>query len=147
MGAAASNASLLRGLGLAMSPPPSSAQLDSSGSSSTQWSGHVKGDSHPVGAGLGLGLPSEGGVGGGPALTGLMMGGGPSSLLVNKPTTLDLLGLGIGPGGASTPGLSALLTSIGGGSLDLAAAGSPFGVGGAAAEAAPDLKHNGPALL
>lgn len=139
MGAAASNASLLRGLGLAMSTS-SSVQQDSS---NTEWSGHVKADSSRlVGAGLGLGLPSEGG---GPALTGLMIG--PSSLLVNKPTTLDLLGLGIGPGGASTPGLSALLTSIGGGSLDIAAAGSPFGAAAATAEAAPDIKHNGTALL
>ncbi|XP_010664668.1 zinc finger protein GAI-ASSOCIATED FACTOR 1 isoform X2 [Vitis vinifera] len=138
MGAAASNASLLRGLGLAMSPS-SSAQQDSS---TTQWSGHVKADSNPVGAGLGLGLPSEGG----PALTGLMMS--PSSLFVNKPTTLDLLGLGMVPGGASTAGLSALLTSISGGGLDIAAAGSPFGGAAAAtAEAAPDRKPNGPALL
>lgn len=119
--------------------PSSSAQQDSS---TTQWSGHVKADSNPVGAGLGLGLPSEGG----PALTGLMMG--PSSLFVNKPTTLDLLGLGMVPGGASTAGLSALLTSISGGGLDIAAAGSPLGGAAAAtAEAAPDRKHNGPALL
>lgn len=139
MGAAASNASLLRGLGLAMSPSSSSAKQESTGS---QWNGHGKADCNPVVSGLGLGLPSEGG----PALTGMMMG--PSSLFMNKPTTLDLLGLGMAPGGASSGGLSALLTSIGGGGMEIAAAGSPFGAGVAAdatAEPASDRKHIGPA--
>ena len=133
MGVAASNTSLLRGLGMATSPSLS-AQQDSS---TIQWSGHVKADSNPVGAGLGLGLPSEGG----PALIGLMMG--PSSLFVNKPTTLVLLGLGMVPGGASVAGLSALLASISSGGLDIATAG---GGATATAKAAPDKKHNEPAL-
>lgn len=59
-------------------------------------------------AGLGLGLPYE---------PDLMMG---PSLFCPKPATLDFLGLGMGPvGGNPTGGLSALMTSIGGGGLDL----------------------------
>lgn len=60
-------------------------------------------------AGLGLGLPYENGSG----LPDLMMGS--SSLFGPKPATLDLLGLGIGPGGSATGGLSALMNSMGGG--------------------------------
>lgn len=63
-------------------------------------------------SGLGLGLPTDG--------PDLMMG--PSSIYGNRPTTLDLFGLGVvGDGGASTAGFSALLTSMGGG-IDVAAA-------------------------
>lgn len=67
-------------------------------------------------SGLGLGLPTDG--------PDLMMG--PSSIYGNRPTTLDLFGLGVGDGGASTAGFSALLTSMGGG-IDVAAAAAVFG--------------------
>ncbi|XP_021896422.1 protein indeterminate-domain 2-like isoform X2 [Carica papaya] len=114
MGAAASSPSLLRGLGLAV---PSSSGQDS----------HVTAEGNPVTAGLGLGLPSEGTS----SLTDGIMG--PSSLFGNRPTTLDLLGLGIGAGGASTSGLSALLPSFGGG----------FGVGAAPSTSAPSYGRGG----
>lgn len=52
-------------------------------------------------------------------LTNLMVG--PPSFYGNKSTTLDLLGLGIGAGGAATVGFSFLFTSIGGG-IDVAVA-------------------------
>jgi len=67
-------------------------------------------------SGLGLGLHIDG--------PDLMMG--PSSIYVNKPTTLDLFGLGVGDGGASSAGFSALLTSMGG-NIDVAAAAAVFG--------------------
>jgi len=88
MGSTASNASLLRGLGLA-APPPSSSGQDST---AMQWNGH------------------------GRAAENTLVTGG-SSGLMGQPMTRDLLGLGIGggSGGASTRGLSALLNSFGGG--------------------------------
>ncbi|PSS17210.1 Protein indeterminate-domain like [Actinidia chinensis var. chinensis] len=95
MGATGSG-SLLRGLGLEL--PSSSNNL-------------VKTENISIESGLVLGLPT-----GGPSH---FMG--PSSLYGNEPTTLDLLGLGMGGGGASTAGFSALLTSMGGG-LDVATA-------------------------
>ena len=73
MGAAASNPSLLRGLGLAVSSTSSAGQDP-----------NVKSESNSMTAGLGLGLPSNGGSG----LTNPMIGS--SSLFGNKPTTLDL---------------------------------------------------------
>ncbi|WCJ35274.1 C2H2-like zinc finger protein [Euphorbia peplus] len=76
MGATSSNTSFLRGLGLSISP-----------NSSEQW-GDVKPDPNSITPGLGLGLPSGE----------MMMGTAP--LFGNKPTTLDLLGLGIGAGSA-----------------------------------------------
>jgi hypothetical protein len=97
MGSTASNASLLRGLGLA-APPPSSSGQDST---AMQWNGHGRAAENTlVTDGLGLRLPSGG-----------------SSGLMGQPMTRDLLGLGIGggSGGASTRGLSALLNSFGGG--------------------------------
>lgn len=114
MGAAASNASLLRGFGIMSS---------SSGhqQENLQWNQrHVEPDSGSVAAGLGLGLPCDGGSG----LKELMMGT-PSSMFGPKQTTLDFLGLGMAAGGSSNGGLSALITSIGGGiggNLDVAAA-------------------------
>ncbi|XWS24339.1 hypothetical protein CRYUN_Cryun28dG0092800 [Craigia yunnanensis] len=111
MGAAASNPSLLRGLGLAVSSTSSAGQDP-----------NVKSESNLMTAGLGL--HSNGSSG----LTNPMIGS--SSLFGNKPTTLDLLGLGMGDGGASSSGLSALLTSFGGGFNVGAAATTSYGTGG-----------------
>lgn len=111
MGAAASNASLLRGFGLATS--------SSSGQDGTAagWNGLVKTESGSPSMtdGLGLRLPSGGGSSG--LIDHVMMGGGggSSSPFGSQPMTRDLLGLGIDAGGASTGGLSALLTSFGSG--------------------------------
>ncbi|KAG5062275.1 hypothetical protein JHK85_003458 [Glycine max] len=117
MGAAATNASLLRGLGIVSSSP-----LDSTSSGQQnvlQW-GHqqqLEPESGSVAAaGLGLGLPCEDG---GSGLKELMMG--TSSMFGPKHTTLDFLGLGMAAGGTAGGGLSALITSIGGG-LDVTAA-------------------------
>lgn len=111
MGAAASNASLLRGFGLTTS---SSSGQDGSAAG---WNGHVKTEcsSPSMTDGLGLRLPSGGGSSG---LTDhVMMGGGGSSSspFGSQPMTRDLLGLGRDGGGTSTGGLSALLTSFGSG--------------------------------
>lgn len=109
MGAASSNASLLRGFGLSTS---SSSVQDGTGNA-TQWNGHViKTESTD---GLGLGLPSD-----------MMMG--QSSPFGSQPMTRDLLGLGIGGGnggnsGNPTGGLSALLNSFAGGGFDVASYG------------------------
>lgn len=117
MGAAATNASLLRGLGIVSSSP-----LDSTSSGQQnvlQW-GHqqqLEPESGSVAAaGLGLGLPCEDG---GSGLKELMMG--TPSMFGPKHTTLDFLGLGMAAGGTAGGGLSALITSIGGG-LDVTAA-------------------------
>ncbi|CAI0420128.1 unnamed protein product [Linum tenue] len=120
MGSSATNASLLRGLGIVSSA--SSSLSSSSSSSSAQldiWGQrHME---HPV-LGLGL-LPCDGGSG----LKELMMGSTSSSVFGPKHATLDFLGLGMAAVGAgpSSSGLSALITSIGGG-LDVAAS---FGAG------------------
>lgn len=117
MGAAATNASLLRGLGIMSSTSPSTQQEN------LQWpQRQVEPDSGSVAAGLGLGLPCDGGSG----LKELMMG--TPSMFGPKQTTLDFLGLGMAAGGSPSGGLSALITSIGGG-LDVAAAAASFGGG------------------
>ncbi|KAF5740758.1 protein indeterminate-domain 2-like [Tripterygium wilfordii] len=85
MGVSSSNPSFLRGI--ALSGPPSD--------------GIVKQERDLVAAGLGLALPS------GDVMV------GPSSLFGNKPTTLDLFGLGV-DAGASSRGFSALYNSFGG---------------------------------
>ncbi|KAK2657253.1 hypothetical protein Ddye_010305 [Dipteronia dyeriana] len=113
MGATASNASLLRGLGLGIVSSSSSAQQDN-----MHWChGQLDSETAAFLPGLGLGLPSGGGSG----LKELMMGPPPG--FVPKQTTLDFLGLGMASGG--TP-LSALIPSIGNG-LDMST--SPFGGG------------------
>lgn len=105
MGAAASNASLLRGLGLA-----------TNGSSSTQWNTRIKTENHSLSDddGLVLGIPS-----GNTGFADLMMGSSSSPLpFGGQPMTRDLLGLSIGGAGGGVGGgggLSALLTSFGGG--------------------------------
>ncbi|KAJ4965794.1 hypothetical protein NE237_017643 [Protea cynaroides] len=140
MGAASTNSSFLRSLGLTSSS--SSGQQDG-----LQWRRHLESEpgssTTTVGGGLGLGLPCEGNTG----LTELMMG---PSMFGPKPTTLDLLGLGIGGGGAPTGGLSALITSIGGGG-HVAAAAATFGGGSSTGKTwrpeATERKPSGPALL
>lgn len=115
MGAAASNASLLRGLGFVSSSSPSSGLQE--------WSGRqIEPEGPPLAAGLGLGLTCDGGS----SLKELMLG--TPSVFGPKHTTLDLLGLGMAASGGQTGGLSALMTSINNG-LDVAAAfgGGEFG--------------------
>ncbi|XP_022768973.1 protein indeterminate-domain 2-like [Durio zibethinus] len=136
MGSAASNPSLLRGLGLAISSTSSDGKDP-----------NVKSESNSMATGFGLGLPTNGSSG----LTNTMIGISSSSLFGNKPTTLDLLGLGMGDGGASSSGLSALLTSFGGGFNVGAAATTSYGTGGSSPgetwEGAPDRKPTGPTML
>ena len=116
MGAAATNASLLRGFGI-VSSSSSSAQQDN-----LQWGQRqVEPDNASLAAGLGLGLPCDGSSG----LKELMMG---TPVFGPKQATLDFLGLGVAAGGSPNGGLSALITSIGGG-LDVAAAAASFGGG------------------
>ncbi|KAL0378105.1 UNVERIFIED_CONTAM: Zinc finger protein ENHYDROUS [Sesamum radiatum] len=114
MGAAASNGSLLRGLGIVSS---------SSSTGPQEWSQQrLEPDGLSLAAGLGLGLACDGGSG----LKELMLG--TPSVFGPKHPTLDLLGLGMAASGGSTDGLSALMTSINGG-LDVSAAPPPFGGG------------------
>ncbi|XP_071724290.1 zinc finger protein GAI-ASSOCIATED FACTOR 1-like [Rutidosis leptorrhynchoides] len=102
MGAAATNASLLRGFGIMSSSPSPAAQQEN-----LPWGRQIYVAENSSAAGLGLGLAN-----GGSGLKELMMG--------PRQTTLDFLGLGMAVGGGSaTGGLSALITSIGGG-LDMA---------------------------
>lgn len=116
MGSAATNASLLRGFGIMSSSSPSS----SGQQENLHWNHQqMETESSYVPAGLGLGLPCDGGSG----LKELMMGS--SSMFGPKQTTLDLLGLGMAAGGNPNGGLSALMTSIGSG-LDVAAAAASF---------------------
>lgn len=115
MGATSTNSSLLRGLGILSSSSSSSGQHE--------WSGRqIDTDGATVAAGLGLGLPCDDGSG----LKELMLG--TPSVFGPKHPTLDLLGLGMAAGGGPTPGLSALITSMGG-NLDVAAAAGPFDSG------------------
>lgn len=125
MGAAASNASLLRGFGIVSSSSPSSSGHQQE---NLQWNQRqVEPDGGSVAAGLGLGLPCDGGSG----LKELMMG--TPSMFGPKQTTLDFLGLGMAAGGSSNGGFSALITSLGGGiggNLDVAAAAAASFGGG-----------------
>lgn len=112
IGAAATNASLLRGFGIVSSSSSTTGQQE--------WSGRPIESDNGLAAGLGLGLPCDGGSG----LKELMLG--TPSVFGPKHTTLDLLGLGMAAGAGPTGGLSALMTSIGGG-LDVATAAASFG--------------------
>ncbi|KAL9449206.1 hypothetical protein AB3S75_011187 [Citrus x aurantiifolia] len=127
IGASSSSPSLLRGLGLTMSSSSADNQQENTNSASAA-------------AGLGLGLNS--------GFTDAMMD--PSSLFGSKPTTLDLLGLGIGADGASTTGLSAFLTSFSGGFNVRPSAASYGGRRGSSPgdpwEGAPERKPNGSSL-
>ncbi|RWW08933.1 hypothetical protein GW17_00027599 [Ensete ventricosum] len=111
MGSAATGSSFLRGFGL--DAAPSGQQQEGLQYSGFRWGHHhhaqqQQSETEPspmLSAGLGLGLPYE---------PDLMMAS--SQLFGPKPATLDFLGLGMGPvGGAPNGGLSALMTSIGGG--------------------------------
>lgn len=120
MGAAATNASLLRGLGIVSSSASSSSGLQNS----LQW-GQMQIEPESAASvppGLGLGLPCDGGSG----LKELMMS--TPSMFGPKQTTLDFLGLGMASGGSAGGGLSALITSIGG-NLDVTNAAASFGNG------------------
>ncbi|KAL2456293.1 Protein indeterminate-domain 1 [Forsythia ovata] len=119
VGVAASNASVLRGLGIVSSLSPSSEpqrwgrqEIESEGASLASG----------LGLGLGLGLACDGGS----ALTELMLG--TPSVFGPKHATLDLLGLGMAASGGPTGGLSAIMKSINDG-LDVAAAAAAFGGG------------------
>ncbi|OVA18673.1 zinc finger protein [Macleaya cordata] len=124
MGAAATSASLLRGFGISMTSSSTGQQQPEN----LQWNGgqiedqQQQGRSGAIAAGLGLGLPCNGG-----GWNEFMMG--PSSIFGSKPTTLDLLGLGMGGGGAGGSGggggFSALINSMDGG-LDMATAAAAF---------------------
>ncbi|KAH9663256.1 zinc finger protein ENHYDROUS [Citrus sinensis] len=119
MGAAASNATLLRGFGIVSSSSSASAHEDS-----VRWSERSFESDNVSLPGLGLGLPCEGSSG----LKELMMGT-PSVFGPNKPT-LDFLGLGMAAGGA-TPGVGrSALVPPAGGALDVAARAASLGGGG-----------------
>ncbi|KAL3525412.1 hypothetical protein ACH5RR_013784 [Cinchona calisaya] len=125
IGAAASNASLLRGLGIVSSSSASGGRQE--------WSGRpIESDSASLASGLGLGLPCDGGS----SLKELMLG--TPSVFGPKHATLDLLGLGMAAGGGPTGGFSALMTSIGGG-LDVAAAAAAASFGGGSEYSGKDM--------
>nr|ABU45196.1 unknown [Petunia integrifolia subsp. inflata] len=110
MGAAATSSSLLRGFGVMSSTSSSHGQQE--------WNGRpLDPDGASLAAGLGLGLPCDAGSG----LKELMLG--TPSVFGPKHPTLDLLGLGMAANGGPSPGLSALITSMGS-NLDMASFGS-----------------------
>ncbi|XP_023544759.1 protein indeterminate-domain 2-like isoform X1 [Cucurbita pepo subsp. pepo] len=106
IGATASNASLLRGLGLVSSSSSLAAQQEN-----LPWNhqSHGQPDGISIAAGLGLGLPCDGNSG----LKELMMGN--HAMFPPKHTTLDFLGLGMAADGSPNSGLAALITSVGSG--------------------------------
>ncbi|CAJ1942587.1 unnamed protein product [Sphenostylis stenocarpa] len=116
MGCAATNASLLRGFGIVSSSSASTSSGQQNGLQRGQQ--QLESESGSVPSGPGLSLPCDVGSG----LKELMMG--TPSMFGPRQTTLDFLGLGMASGG----GLSALMTSIGGG-LDVTAAAATFGNG------------------
>lgn len=127
MGATSSSSSFLRGLGLDVSS--SSTVSTSSGQqhhhhqeamqvsfpegSLAQWPPRMEPEPAPMmSAGLGLGLPYDS-TGGPVSFPELMMG--PSSLFSGKPATLDFLGLGMSPTGATTSrGISVFMQPMSG---------------------------------
>ncbi|CAM0871734.1 unnamed protein product [Alopecurus aequalis] len=131
MGASSSSSSFLRGLGLdvsSSSPVSTSSgqhqqqqhhhhqeamQVSFPEGSLTQWPPRMEPEPAPMmSAGLGLGLPYDS-TGGPVGFPELMMG--PSSLFSGKPATLDFLGLGMTPTGATTSrGLSVFMQPMGG---------------------------------
>ncbi|XP_023002963.1 protein indeterminate-domain 2-like [Cucurbita maxima] len=119
MGAAASSASLLRGLGL-VSSSSSAAQQES-----LPWNHQrqVEPDGVSIAAGLGLGLPCDGNSG----LKELIRGN--HSMFAPKHTTLDFLGLGMAAGGSPNSGLAALITSVGS-SVDVTTTAQSYPGGG-----------------
>ncbi|KAF3664293.1 Protein indeterminate-domain 1 [Capsicum annuum] len=115
MGAAATSSSLLRGFGVMSSTSSSNGQHE--------WSGRpIDANGASLSAGLGLGLPCDAGSG----LKELMMG--TPSVFGPKHPTLDLLGLGMAASVGPTPGLSALITSMGS-NMDMVTSAGAFGSG------------------
>ncbi|CAN4080030.1 unnamed protein product [Withania somnifera] len=115
MGAAATSSSLLRGFGVVSSTSSSNRQQE--------WSGRpIDANDASLAAGLGLGLPCDGGSG----LKELMLR--TPSVFGPKHPTLDLLGLGMAASVGPTPGLSALITSMGN-NLDMVTSAGSFGSG------------------
>ncbi|KAL3514619.1 hypothetical protein ACH5RR_027336 [Cinchona calisaya] len=151
-----SGSSFLRGLGLAMptssdmqdniiTTPGTTTTSTSASASTAKWmTSHVKSESNSISPWqLGLGLPISDHAASNLAHDLMIMG--PPTMFGGKPATLDLLGLGMGPGAPSSGGISAYLSSIGG-DLDVAAV-SPFGgvnFGGNHWDCSPDRK---PSLL
>ncbi|GAA0141277.1 non-receptor serine/threonine protein kinase [Lithospermum erythrorhizon] len=110
-----SGGSFLRGLGLTISSSSdhqenrSSTIRTSNDSPPSQWNSNVKLEGNQAGSsGLGLGIQTNGSLG----MNDYMMGS--STMFHDKPTTLDLLGLGISPPGASPAGYSSFVNSMGG---------------------------------
>ncbi|GMI94060.1 INDETERMINATE DOMAIN 1, ENHYDROUS [Hibiscus trionum] len=115
MGAAASNASFLRGLGIVSSSSSTPSQHDN-----LQWGQRqIEPENASIAGGLGLGLPCDESSG----LKELMMG---TPVFGPKQATLDFLGLGVAASGTSNSGLSTLITSIGGG-FDVSTTTASFG--------------------
>lgn len=147
MGAATSNSSLLRGLGLAMSSTSYANDTISSSSAATHWGSHTKAENDGyTGQGLGLGLPSQECS----TVSGLIMD--QSSLFASQPVTLDFLGLGMSDSRTTTSGLSALLTSLEGGfgaapPTSFGEVGSTQGSGRGAWDSQPAVKPSGPSFL
>lgn len=112
MGAAATSSSLLRGFGVTSSTSSSNVQQE--------WGGRsIDANGASLAAGLGLGDAGSG-------LKELMLG--TPSVFGPKHPTLDLLGLGMAASVGPTPGLSALITSMGS-NLDMVTSAGTFGSG------------------
>ncbi|CAN4083243.1 unnamed protein product [Withania somnifera] len=125
MGATATSSSLLRGFGVMSSISSSNGQQE--------WSGRpIDANGASLAAGLGLGLPCDAGSG----LKELMLG--TPSVFGPKHPTLDLLGLGMAASVGPTPGISALITSMGS-NLDMVTSAGSFGSGDFSV---PDLGRN-----
>lgn len=137
MGATSSSSSFLRGLGLDVSSSGHQQQqqhqeamrVSLPDASLQQWPPRLELEPAPMlSAGLGLALPYDS-TGAQVSLPELMMG--QSSLFSGKPATLDFLGLGMSPSGASAGrGLPAFVQPIGGGMAGTGAgAADTFGAG------------------